>query len=535
MGGLLSSNKPLINANKRSNGSIGSKKEEDIFIIVNNIYFQRHAVSCANTIEKVYSKSGPLASAKAQYEKSKYAANSGISYVGVQQCLQVCDYFDNFRINAEKPSGKKPLIIFCCSELIRTQQTLFLSWLKYLKDYKEKNGRIIVLPWLNEVSLPSKFGIVANKDNYPASLKETQEAWTTFIKNINDNIGKIKDDTLNEESTLQQDINGFKSWDELFYLSPLIFKEEGDPFSNSGKKTPIKRIWEHGGKKVGDMSQFIGLFNKILATYIKKQSIIMNDYNGIELVLVAHHNSAEHLMNFLLPSTKTQFEEQQLVNCEVVKLPGACLKNPGQNTGLMERIYPTKFNEHLSIQINREILEESERRIFVNPLFILYMSELNLFLSVNNIVKTRLKARFVEGLGNGQKNYESKKRIQVKKPLFKFLFNLTAEDYFEELINAKVYIQQLQKEYKGNQTFYDYAAMIDKIQEKIGFLESYLKKKGNKNQKSQKIQWYIKNNKNNKNNKNITMKAEDITKKLRDYLFDFCGLDQAAIDSIAVF
>jgi cation transport regulator ChaC len=533
------------NGRKESNGSIGSngrKEELDIFEKIQNIYFQRHAVSCANTIEKVFG--------KGQLEKSKHAANSGISYVGVQQCLQVCDYFDNFRINAEKTSGKKPLIIFCCSELIRTQQTLFLSWLKYLKDYKKENGKIIVLPWLNEVSLPSKFGIVVNKDNYPASLLDTKEAWSKFIQNINNNIQKIKDDTLNQESSLQQDINGFESWDQLFYLSPLIFKEGGDPLSNSGKKTPIKRIWEHAGKRVGDMSQFIGLFNKILATYIndinkdKEKKINLNDYDGIELVLVAHHNSAEHLMKFLLPSTQTQFEEQQLVNCEVVKLPGACLKNPGKNNGIMERIYPTKFNKELNIQINREILEENEktlsrreRRIFVNPLFILYMSELNLFLSVNNIVKTRLKARFVDKGMKQMGNYVSKKRIQVKKPLFKFLFNLTAEDYYEELINAKVYIQQLQKEYEGKQTFYKYADMIAKIQEKIGFLDSYFKKKGFKtsnimNQKSQKIQSYIKNN---KKNINITMPEEKITEKLKEYLFGFCGLEQPDIDSIAVF
>ena len=553
MGGWFSSRKSneddtnkLLNSNnrsngRRSNGSNGSNnsKTEDlnIFIDIKNIYFQRHAVSCANTIEKVYG--------KGQIEKSKYAANSGISYVGVQQCLQVCDYFSNFRINAEKPNGgKKPLIIFCCSELIRTQQTLFLSWLKYLKDYKDNSGRILVLPWLNEVSLPSKFGIVINKDNFPSSLAETKEAWKEFIKNINDNIDRIKADTLNEGSSLEQDIKGFESWVDLFYLSPLIFKTDSeDPLSNSGKKTPIKRVWEHK-KRVGDMNQFIGLFNKILATYIKQQKIKLEDYDGIELVLVAHHNSAEHLMKFLLPSTQIQFEEQQLVNCEVVKLPGACLKNPGQNTGVMERIYPTKFNEHLTIQINREILEEKEkilyrreRRIFVNPLFILYMKELNLFLSVNNIVKTRLKARFVEGLREKKKNYVSEERIQVKKPLFKFLFNLTAEDYFEELINAKVYIQQLQKEYEGKQTFYNYTGMIDKIQEKIGFLESYFKKKGFqkndiKNQKNQKIQWYIKDN---KKNQNITMKEEDITKELQDYLFGFCGLDQPDIDSIAVF
>lgn len=553
MGSLFSSsnsketnNKKLLNSNKRSNQNNGSNrsndsktKDLDIFKDIKNIYFQRHAVSCANTIEKVFG--------KGQSEKSKYAANSGISYVGVQQCLQVCDYFSSYRIDEQPNNGKKPLIIFCCSELLRTQQTLFLSWLKYLKDYKESNGKIIVLPWLNEVSLPSKFGIVVNKDNYPASLLDTIEAWKTFIENITTNIQRIKDDTLNQESSLEQDIKGFESWDELFYLSPLIFKEGGDPLSNSGKKTPIKRDWVNDGKRVGDMRQFIGLFNKILATYIKDQlkdqQIKLENYDGIEIVLVAHHNSAEHLMKFLLPSTQTQFEKQQLVNCEVVKLPGACLKNPGQNTEVMERIYPTKFNTELNIQINREILEENEkrlyrreRRIFVNPLFILYMSELKLFLSVNNIVKTRLKARFVEGLGEKKKNYVSPERIQVKKPLFKFLFNLTVEDYLEELQNAKRYIEQLKDAYNGKETFYNYAGMIDKIQEKIGFLESYFgsNHKTRNFQKGQKIQLYISNTKKNKN-KNITVSREKITDELRKYLFGFCRLEQPAIDSIAVF
>jgi hypothetical protein len=579
------------NGSNRSNGT----EDKDIFKLVKNIYFQRHAVSCANTIEKVYSKSGPLASAKAQYEKSKYAPNSGISYVGVQQCLQVCDYFSNFRINVKKqdqpnqqnppnspnppnqpnqqnppnspnppnqpnqqnpPNSpnppNQPLIIFCCSELIRTQQTLFLSWLKYLKDYKKDNGKIIVLPWLNEVSLPNPGGIVSNKDNYPESLEKTITKWNIFITNLRKNINKIKADTLNTKSSLLEDIIGIESWKELFYLSPIIFKKESnDPFSNSGKTTPIKRDAVHGVKRVGNMNQFIESFKKILAEYIEKQQINLNNYDGIELVLVAHHNSAEHLMNFLLPSTHAKFEEQQLVNCEVVRLPGACLKNPGKNTGEMERIYPTKFNKELNIQINREILDENEkslsrreRRIFVNPLFILYMSELNLFLSVNNIVKTRLKARFVDKGMKQMGNYESKERIQVKKPLFKFLFNLTVEDYLEELKNAKVYIEQLKDAYKDKQTFYDYAEMIAKIQEKIGFLESYFNLKSNdknspkskknkiQNQKSQKIQWYIKNQ---NKNQNIKMKEEDITKKLQIYLFGFCGLDQPAIDSIAVF
>jgi hypothetical protein len=100
-----------------------------------------------------------------------------------------------------------------------------------------------------------------------------------------------------------------------------------------------------------------------------------------------------------------------------------------------------------------------------------------------------------------------------------------------------MYIEQLKGAYEGKQTFYDYAEMIVKIGKKINFLKSYFNLKSNK--KSQKIQWYIKNNKKNQNKnitmKDITMKEEDISKELRNYLFGFCGLEQPAIDSIAVF
>ena len=114
------------------------KNNSEIYKKIKNIYFQRHALSCSNTISKVFNKTNK--------EKKKFAENSHISYAGVQQCLQVSDYF------TKNPINKKPLLIFCCSELIRTHQTLFLSWIRYLENYKKNNGKIIIIPWLNEIS-----------------------------------------------------------------------------------------------------------------------------------------------------------------------------------------------------------------------------------------------------------------------------------------------------------------------------------------------------------------------------------------------
>lgn len=521
---------------------IQRKYESEILGKIRNIYVQRHAVSCANTIEKVFG--------KGQNEKTKYAYNSGISYVGVQQCLQVSDYFSNFRIddNPNSKNGKKPLIIFCCSELTRTHQTLFLSWIKYLKDYKANNGKIVVLPWLNEVSLPKIRTLTYNKDNYPSSLADTKQVWEKFIKNLRENSNRIKADTLNHNSELDNDINGISNsefWDELFYLSPIIFKQDGDPLSNKGKETPINRVMIHT-KMMGSMKQLFKLFKKIIAKYLIDRNIYLDKYDGIELVLVAHHNSAEHLMKFLMPSTEEQFNKQQLVNCEVVRLPGACLEKPGDATSnlIMERIFPTKFNKVLNIQINSNIVNvkkegkllKRKRKTYVNPLFILYMSELNLFFSVNNIVRTKLKARFVEGTGMEAKNYESDERVEVEKPLSKFLFNLSLEEYLSELQYAQQYIRELQTVYEEKPTFYNYKEMDKKINEKIGFLRNYFSSvnfKNKKFQQEQKIQLYIENKK--KNNKNITFTQKEIQDKLKDYLFGFCGLDKTAIDSIAVF
>ena len=293
-------NKIKIN-NKTPAETIQRKYESEIFekIGKGSIRVQRHALSCANTIEKVFEKGQNL--------KSKHAANSGISYVGVQQCLQVCDYFSNNRID-EQPN--KPLLIFCCSELTRTHQTLFLSWLKYLKSYKASKGKIIVLPWLNEVAVMKVAGHVFNKDNYPKSLANEKDAWKKFIENINANIERIKKDTLNPDSTLEADINGIGNcefWDELFYLSPIIFKEGGDPLSNKGKVTPIQKDIYHKTKTIGSMQQLLKLFREIIVKYLIDCQIKFQEYDSIVMVMVAHHNSAEHLIKFLMPSTEVQF------------------------------------------------------------------------------------------------------------------------------------------------------------------------------------------------------------------------------------
>jgi hypothetical protein len=537
MGGLFSS------IFKKSD----NQNDNDIFDKITNIYIQRHAVSCANTIEKVFG--------KGQAEKTKHASNSNISYVGVQQCLQVSDFFSKNPIISESNNSiKKPLLIFCCSELIRTHQTLFLSWIRYLKNYQESNGKIIVLPWLNEVAVPKIAGMIINKDNYPESYEKTIASWEKFIDNLYTKFVKIKKDTLNDESTLIQDIENIKevkNWENLFYLSSEIYEnnKNKNKLSNNSKKITIKRKGLQ--KKMGDMSQFINLFGKILKTYLKEvleindEKKLLLKYSGIELVIVAHHNSAEHFMNFIMPSTKAQFKEIQLVNCEVVKLPGKCLKNfiKGiQTQEPMERLFPMNFNNDKSI-FNKN-LSIIIKGVEVYPLFILYISSLDLFLSVNNIVKTRLKARGID------------KRIQIKKPIYLFL-KTSIFDYKKQLEKIIKYIKIINEDYnsKNGNTFYNYNKMEDIINQKMVDLNIYMTRRQTINRKFQlkeikksSIQNFIMNQMNKQlqiNNFNLQKEMEnfierkkkitDFKKDLREYLFGFCELEQTVIDSIAVF
>lgn len=72
------------------------------------------------------------------------------------------------------------MLIFCCSELLRTQQTLFITYFDIIKDYLKNRRKIIVLFWLNEQHVSK----MMNADNFVLTLAHTKLQWKYFIKRI---------------------------------------------------------------------------------------------------------------------------------------------------------------------------------------------------------------------------------------------------------------------------------------------------------------------------------------------------------------
>jgi hypothetical protein len=221
-----------------------------------------------------------------------------------------------------------------------------------------------------------------------------------------------------------------------------------------------------------------------LEKYLEDQKLLDN-YDGIELVIVAHHNSEKNFIEYLIPSARAEFRKIQFLNSEVIKMPGLCLHNfikKIQNHKPIERIFPMKYNtKEMTIRIDD---------LEVNPVFIIYISSLDLFLSVNNIVKTRLKAKRINGI------------VKIKKPLYIFL-QISSKDYKNHLKKIGCYIKKIIKDYdkKSGPTYYNYNKMLENInQKRINF--------------------------------NISPK---IYKELKNYLFEFCELDESTIDLIAIF
>ena len=205
-----------------------NENRKDIFSLLNKnttFILQRHATSCANIINKGF-KTG--STSNITFGKSRLVAeiapDSMLSSIGIDECNQVHDYLTN--VGTEIIQLDKFEHLFCCSELIRTQQTMFLSYFELIHS---KNIQIMILPWLNEERAIDTFGVV-NKDNLTITLAETKLRWGNFILN-----------TFKDNEPI---ISKYSDWNNVFYLPDFIYRNPKGPEATFDKRVDLEKLYK---------------------------------------------------------------------------------------------------------------------------------------------------------------------------------------------------------------------------------------------------------------------------------------------------
>jgi hypothetical protein len=388
-----SSRQPSINSQSQNNRTVAQPQQltevqlkmleqniyEDFFKKTKNIkqIHQRHATTCANVLNKGLEATAKLPTgAPSIWDIKELAPNTSLTGIGIQQCMQVSDFLlscksknvnyiinndyssiEEFNksvrnsINRQQSPELRPMVIFCCSELLRTQQTLFISYFDIIKDYLKTGRKVIVLFWLNEQHVSKMF----NADNFVVSLTHTKIQWKYFInriknlesdKNFMEDIGREKIAEFSEKLKLETTGTlNYEEWEDIFYVSPIIYFNNPtqnmllNTFSFDNRRFTGKYKFfskqTFKAKTLFNPEEMYKLLPRILAEYISRVGIIGKN-KGVDfyeeelsqdvkmnLVMVSHHNSCENTLKYLTngQSKENVFNKQQLMNAEIVILP----------------------------------------------------------------------------------------------------------------------------------------------------------------------------------------------------------------------
>ena len=256
----------------------------------------------------------------------------------------------------------RPMLIFCCSELLRTQQTLFITYFDIIKDYLKNRRKIIVLFWLNE----QHFSKMTNADNFVVSLAHTKQQWKYFIKriknlefdkdfmeNIGREVGQANLEEFSKKLNLEEKLQtstafskkaiNYEEWEDIFYVSPHIYLIRDskarllENFSFDNRRFSSGKSKFIVGKKMWDPKEMYRELPAILSQYLLDSTIITHDSDyGVDfyeerigpdvkmnIVFVSHHSSGENTIKYATNEASVAIfkEKQQLMNCELVILP----------------------------------------------------------------------------------------------------------------------------------------------------------------------------------------------------------------------
>ena len=298
----------------------------------------------------------------------------------------------------------RPMLIFCCSELLRTQQTLFITYFDIIKDYLKNRRKIIVLFWLNE----QHFSKMTNADNFVVSLAHTKQQWKYFIKriknlefdkdfmeNIGREVGQANLEEFSKKLNLEEKLQtstafskkaiNYEEWEDIFYVSPHIYLIRDskarllENFSFDNRRFSSGKSKFIVGKKMWDPKEMYRELPAILSQYLLDSTIITHDSDyGVDfyeerigpdvkmnIVFVSHHSSGENTIKYATNEASVAIfkEKQQLMNCELVILPkGGILGkkeygrefggvNDDEYTNLVKTAIKNLINEYTRLRI----------------------------------------------------------------------------------------------------------------------------------------------------------------------------------------
>ena len=444
-------------------------------MIVNFITI-RHALTCANLVyhgflENMYNK------------MARYVEDTDINYNGIEQCLQLSDFLKKRQedgydyifgktmnvIPINDKTGEKPGVIFCCSELRRTQESLYLSMIRYMPEYLKNGGKIMILPWLNAIGgikLIDNNGKARMYQYYAETYENRKKNWRRFIRNVSN---YLKDNSLRYKNDF--DLLLEEDWDKIFYFNPLIYKtftkNKIEPFTNEGKILYNKRL-----KKAEEMKDIMKDLNKIILKYIDDNKI--DNKENINLVFCSHRTNVKAFMKYFYPSSVISFKKQMPVNCELIKLPkydlekNRFVRKHNNNFGDF-RIFPVGFHNNI-LKISVDVpYRERNGKIF--NYFIFFAPKFNLFYTFLNLVQTssflleknKFRRYYSNYLHDDKDKFNKKLRVEIIGPLKKF-FNMNYIEYLDLIKKDGDYYKILEKlaKFYGDKDdyFYNYNTLL---------------------------------------------------------------------------
>ena len=431
----------------------------------------RHGITCSNLIYwGIGQRINQKMSKNIQDIISKYAPDTDLCQIGIEQCLQLADFlnkrseegFDYINGNAMyiHPVNKyktKPFTLFSCSELRRSQENIYVSLINYLPQYLKDGKKIMIIPWLNEKIEKNDL------DNYPETYEERKISWKKFIKNLRIFFKKEMGNMGNKDKKF--DIIFEEDWDKIFCFNPFIYEpflknKQLNPFSNEGKLFPIPLI-----NLVPGTNKMIPDINN----YMENLSNILNEFSGnINLVMVTHVDFETRFLEKIYPKSITSLKKQEVMNCELIKLPRYDLNHRrflDDNRNFIDyRIFPVGF--HSIIIKQPGLIPYSGTNEKIHNYFIFYGSRLNIFFSLYNLIgittsKINKNSDYFE---NDDKLFNKNKKVALKKPLKKYF-----KMYYERQLgnSTQEYYNILEKlsEFYGekNNYFYNYKELLEKL------------------------------------------------------------------------